>query len=130
MLQKLRRPEGTKVASLVAIVAGALVYLAVAPFRCEPDGACSGFVAFDYPIGSAAHLRALGAGAIVGLALFLPVWVAVSEPSPLRSALRAVLTVVLIGFIGVSLLSQHVLIVIGPVLGGILLWLMWRDRCA
>lgn len=113
------------VAGVSGLVTAGAVYVMVAPFRCDPAGSCHGLVAFDYPPGSAAQMRALGAALLVGSAVALPLWVALSPPTHANTVLRTILSVVLVGFIGISLLSHSVLIILGPLLGGIFLWLTW-----
>lgn len=117
---------GGAIALTGALITAAVAYLAVAPFRCTPDGTCDGLVAFHYQADSAGHWQAIAAGAVVGGAVGLLLWLLVAPEGPWLTAGKGVVSVLLVAGLGISLLSQSVLVVVGPVLVGILLWLMWR----
>jgi hypothetical protein len=101
-----------------------VVYVLVAPFRCDVSGVCHGLVAFDYAPDSAGHWQALGAGALVGSTATVLVFAVLAEGHS-RIVLRVVLTPLLVAALVVSLLSHSALIIIGPVITGFVLWGLW-----
>ena len=107
------------------LVAGLAVYGAVAPFICAPSGSCEGIVAFHYQPDSAGHFQAVGAAVLVGAAVGLLLWTSLGRGGAIT---RAVVTVLLIAGSGISLLSQSVLIFLGPLVTGVFLWFMWAPR--
>lgn len=113
------------IATAVGLVVGLVVYLLVAPFDCNSSGFCEGLVAFQYQPDSAGHWQAIGAGAVVGGSVALLLWAALAPEGPIFTIIRVVLTMLLVGGIGISLLSQSILIIVGPLLGGLFLWLIW-----
>lgn len=104
---------------------GLLVFLAVAPFDCDHTGICHGFVAFDYGRDSRGPWQALGAGLLVG-AVTATLLFAVLADGTAKTVMRVALTPLLLGGIAISVLSQSVLLVVGPVVGGLVLWGLWR----
>jgi ABC-type Fe3+-siderophore transport system permease subunit len=106
---------------------GLVTYVLVAPFRCAASGACSGLVAFDYPPDSPGHWQAVGAGAVVGATVALLLFAALAEGRS-QIALRIVLTPLLLAAIGISALSQSVLILLGPTVGSLVLWRLWSGQ--
>ena len=109
---------------LVALV----VYVLVAPFKCTAEGTCDGLVAFHYPPDSGGHWQAVGAAALVGGVAALLLWLVLGSEGPGHKVAKIIATPLLIAGIGVSILSQSVLFVIGPVIGGLVLWLMWGSK--
>lgn len=114
------------IATIAGFVIGLLTYLLVAPFSCDRDGSCHGLVAFNYEPGSAGHWQALGAGALVGAVVAMLLWLAMAA-GRVHSIARMIATPLLVVGVGISLLSQSVLFVLGPLVGGLVLWLMWSS---
>lgn len=109
-------------AAMLGVAAIVATYVAVAPFSCT-DGSCSGWVAFDYREGANGHLQAILTAVAVGAVVALLVRAATGEQ---HRSVRLILTVLLIAGIVVCLLSQSVLFIVGPLVGGLVLWSMWR----
>ena len=109
---------------LVAIV----VYVLVAPFTCSVDGTCDGLVAFHYRPASAGHWQAIGAAALVGGVVALLIWLVLGSEGPGHTVAKVVATPLLIAGIGVSVMSQSVLLIVGPLVGGLTLGLMWAPQ--
>ena len=113
----------------MALVCGLLVaidvYILVAPFQCHGDGTCDGLVAFHYQPHSAGHWQALGAAGLVGAVVALLAWLVLGRRGRVHWMARIIATPLLVAGIGVSLLSQSVLLIAGPLVGAIVLWLMW-----
>ncbi len=121
-----RRPVLRPVAYLVAgSITGVVTYLLVAPFTCPPSGACEGWIAFHYQPDSAGHWQAASAGLLLGACLSALLWLALAPPSRMFAAARLVATPIFIAGTAVSIYSQSVLLVLGPALSGVMLWLMW-----
>ena len=124
--------SGKRKPTSAALKGGALtalaVYVAVAPFQCDAARSCDGLVAFHYPPTSAGHWQALGAAAVVGAGVALLLWTSFEREGRVSAVSRVVVTVLLALGAGISLLSQSVLIVVGPLLASVFLWLMWRPR--
>jgi hypothetical protein len=120
--------EGNRSSATVCVAVGCtvglLVFLAVAPFDCDDNGICHGFLAFDYGRDSRGPWQAIGAGTLVGAVTAILLFAVLAE-SKAKSVTRIVLTPVLVAGIGTSVLSQSVLFVIGPVIGGLVLWGLW-----
>lgn len=55
----------------------------------------------------------------------LLIWLVFGSEGPGHRVAKAIATPFLIAGIGVSVLSQSVLLIIGPLVGGLVLWLMW-----
>ena len=102
-----------------------LVYVLVAPFKCSARGTCDGLVAFTYQPDSAGHWQAIGAAALVGGAAALLIWLAIGSGGPGHKVAKLVATPLLVAGIGVSILSQSLLMFVGPLVGGLVLWFMW-----
>lgn len=120
------RPVLTPVAYLVAgSITGVVTYLLVAPFTCRPSGACEGWIAFQYQPNSAGHFQAASAGLLLGACLSALLWLALAPPSRTFAMARLVATPIFIAGAAVSIYSQSVLLVLGPVLSVVMLWLMW-----
>jgi fructose-specific phosphotransferase system IIC component len=122
-----RHISARAVAAVLGSLAVMAVYVSVAPFRCRSDGWCHGLVAFDYEPRSAGHWQAVGAAALVGGFVAMLAWVSLPPSGSLKNALRVVVTALLAPLITVSLVSQSIMMVIGPVLGAPILWLMWSS---
>ena len=114
------------IASATGLLLGVTTYLLVAPFTCDPDGVCHGWVAFDYQPGVQGQWQALGAGVLVGAMAALLLWLILAPASGFHSVVRTVMTPLLIAGVGISVLSQSALLAVGPLVGGLSLWLMWR----
>lgn len=84
---------------------GLVAYALVAPFRCAASGACSGVVAFDYPPDSAGHWQPVGAGAVVGAIVALPLFAALAEGRS-KIALRILLTPLLLAAIRICVIAE------------------------
>lgn len=108
----------------VGCAVGLLVFLAVAPFDCDATGICHGFLAFDYGRDSRGPWQALGAGALVGTVAATLLFAVLAEGTP-KTVMRVALTPLLLGGIAISVLSQSVLFIAGPVIGGLMLWGLW-----
>lgn len=108
----------------VGSAVGLLVFLAVVPFDCDGTGICHGFLAFDYGRDSRGPWQALGAGALVGTVAATLLFAVLAEGTA-KTVMRIALTPLLLGGIAISLLSQSLLFIAGPVLGGLVLWRLW-----
>ena len=117
-----RGSSGGSVATGFGAAVALVVYVLVAPFKCS-RGTCDGLVAFHYQPDSAGHLQAIGAAVLVGGAAALLLWLVLGPDR--HKAARLVATPLLIAGIGVSVLSHSVLFIVGPLVGGVVLWLMW-----
>jgi glycerol uptake facilitator-like aquaporin len=120
------RRRGGVIARALGGLAAVVVYLLVAPFECTDDGTCEGLVAFRYPPDSAGHWQAIGAAALVGGLVALLLWLVLGPEGRGHTVAKIVATPLLLAGIGISVLSQSALLVVGPVVGGLVLWLMWR----
>lgn len=110
------------------LIAGLVTYLLVAPFTCQPSGACEGWVAFQYQPDSAGHLQAAAAGLLLGVSLGALSWLALSPATRTFAVARLVATPIFIAGAVVSIYSQSALLVMGPMLSVVMLWLMWSKR--
>ena len=104
------------------------VYILVAPFKCGDRGTCDGFVAFHYRPGSPGHWQAIGAAALVGSVVALLIWLVLDSERPGHKVARIIATPLLVAGISVSILSQSLLFIVGPFVGGLVLWLMWGSK--
>ena len=120
-----RPGDRTSLVTGFGVVLGVVVYVLVAPFRCSSGGTCDGLVAFHYQPGSPGHWQAIGAAALVGGTGALLLWLVVGSDTRGHKLSKLLMTPLLLVGIGVSVLSQSLLFVAGPLLGGIVLWLMW-----
>lgn len=114
-----------RIATLAALVLGAAIYVAVAPWSCDPDGWCRGLVAFDYGPGSTKHVQALAAAALVGGVTWLLARLAASPDRATARGLRVAVSVLLVAGAALSALSHSLLVVAGPLGAATLLWLLW-----
>jgi lysylphosphatidylglycerol synthetase-like protein (DUF2156 family) len=96
----------------VGCTVGLLVFLAVAPFECEDNGICHGFLAFDYGRDSRGPWQAVGAGALVGAVAAILLFAVLAQG-------RAK-----------SVLSQSILFVLGPLICGLVLWGLWKGNAS
>lgn len=118
-----RRGEGLVPLGCGAAVA-VVVYVLVAPFKCTARGICEGLVAFDHT----GHWQAIGAALLVGGVVALLVWLALGADSPRHRAARVIATPLLIVAVCVSALSHSALFIVGPLVGVLVLFLMWTQR--
>ena len=123
-----RNGRGGLAALVFGFFVAAAVYILVAPFKCSGDGTCAGLVAFQYRPDSVGHWQAIGAGALVGGVVGLLIWLVLGSEGLGHKVARALATPLLIAGIGVSIVSQSILLLIGPIVGGLVLWLMWGSR--
>lgn len=122
------RGVGGSIPVIFGIAIAVVVYVLVAPFDCTRGGVCDGLVAFHYQPDSAGHWQALGAATLVGGAAALLLWLVLGSGDPGHEIAKVVATPLLLAGTAVSLLSQSVLLIVGPVAGGLVLWLMWGAR--
>ena len=106
----------------VSVAIASAIYLVAAPLDCRPHGYCKSLLG-SYRPDPPGHVFALVAGLVIGSLIFLIGWLVFVRDS---IWVRNVLVFVVALGIGVSLLSQSVLFVIGPALGGLLLWVLLR----
>lgn len=116
------RPGAYLVAGLTTAV---VTFALVAPFTCRPSGACEGWVAFQYQPDSARHLQAAAASVLLGACVSALLWLALAPPTRLFAAARLVATPIFLAGAAVSIYSQSALLVVGPTLSVVMLWLMW-----
>ncbi len=107
------------------LITALVTYVLVAPFTCQPSGACEGWVAFQYQPDSAGHLQAATAGLLIGACLSALLWLGLSPHTQTFAIARLIATPVFIAGAVVSIYSQSVLVVMGPTLSVVMLWLMW-----
>jgi hypothetical protein len=113
----------------VGCTVGLLVFLAVAPFECEDNGICHGFLAFDYGRDSRGPWQAVGAGALVGAVAAILLF-AVLAQGRAKSVMRLLLTPFLLAGIAITVLSQSILFVLGPLICGLVLWGLWKGNAS
>lgn len=113
----------------VGCAIGLLVFLAVAPFDCDDNGICHGFLAFDYSRDSRGPWQAVGAGALVG-ALSAVVLFAVLAEGRAKSLMRVVLTPFLLAGIAITVLSHSIMFILGPLVCGLVLWGVWKGSAS
>jgi hypothetical protein len=109
----------------VGLLFACVGFLATAPFRCDLTGHCQGILAFDYPYGKTGYGQSSVAAIVVGVLAALFTWVASTPMTRWKLRFRMVVSVGLAGAIPISLISQSFMMIVGPVVGGALLWLLW-----
>ena len=119
---------GRRFATLWALAVAAATFLGVAPFSCSGNGWCHGFAAFDYGPASPGIWQSFGTAALLGGVVWLLVWLAVSPERTTPLGARAVVSLLLVAGAGISLLSHSLLVVAGPLVAGLFLWLIWTRR--
>jgi hypothetical protein len=120
------RPALRPVVYLAAgLITGLATYSLVAPFTCQPSGACEGWVAFQYQPDSAGHFQAATAALLLGASLCALLWLALSSATRTFAVARLIATPLFIAGAVVSIYSQSALLVMGPTLSVVMLWLMW-----
>ena len=109
-------------------MAALVAYVLVAPFKCTDEGTCDGLVAFHYHPDSAGHWQSTAAAALVGGVVALLLWLVLGSEGPRHTVAKVIATPLLLTGMGISVFSQSVLFVLGPLVGGLVLWLMWSPR--
>lgn len=74
--------SSSAVSATVGCTVGLLVFLAVAPFYCDDNGICHGFLAFDYGPDSRGPWQAVGAGVLVGAAAAILLFAVLADARP------------------------------------------------